>query len=226
MKTMKIIKNKNTVRVLIAAVMAAGFSQASRASITFPSTPGLFLVDDATGKTAFAAEGANGQASFSGTVGDYSVAISATGITLAGGAFPSLDLDVANAQAGAGATSLEVYYSNGPFGPSSGSYVLSTYVSSGTVVSTAYGGTSDFDLTSNLGGSSDTAGAVTVNTTGQGTTLTPYYLTLEDLITGSEVSADSSFRTIPETSTVLAGSLMLLPLGVGVLRSLRKERLA
>jgi len=204
------------------AVAVVGFAQVAPA-ITFPTTPGLFLVDVATGDTAFVAAAANGFAAYANTLGDYSINISATGDTAGSAMNPSMDLDVAVATAGAGATSLLVYYSNGAFGPTSGAYTLSTTgPAAGTVVTSAYLGSTAFSQTTSLGGSLDVF-PLTLNASG-GISANSYYVTMEDAITGSETSVDSTFSAVPESTTLVAAALMLLPLGIGAVRSLRKEQ--
>lgn len=60
-------------------------------------------------------------------------------------------------------------------------------------------------------------------TPGTGTTSDPTEQTVNDntTITGQWVST-----AVPEPTTVLAGALMLLPLGVGAFRAIRKDRIA
>jgi len=218
------MKNYKT-SIAIAALAVAGFAQISQAvpPPVFPTGPGLYLYDEATGASAFVAA-TGGFAGFLGTVGDYSVHVSATGSTIQGGSNPQLDLDVASAVAGAGATKLDVYYSDGTFGPTTGGYILQTTgpASGGPVFTSAGISSTVFGNASNLGGSTDVF-PYTLNATG-GITSTSYYLTIEDSITGSMTSIDSSITVVPETTTVVAAALMLLPLGIGAVRSLRKEQ--
>jgi hypothetical protein len=206
--------------LLITTLALAGFSQIASAVPTFPTVPGLYLYDEATG-TGVAVASVGGIANFDGVVGDYDVnisAVSATGITLAGGSAPALDLDVAEAEAGPGATVLDVYYSDGAFGPTHGAgYMLSTTgpAFGGPIVSSAYLGTSVFSQTTSLGGSTDVY-PFTVNATGT-FSCPSYYLTLEDSITGSETSVDSQFTTVPDGgATVMLLGIALS--GVGLLR--------
>ena len=206
------MKMKTTVLGTVLAV--AGFAQLASA---VPSSAGLYLIDTATGDTAFAADNVSGIATFNGTLGDYTVNISATGTTIARGGAPSLDLDVANATAGAGATTLQVYYSDGAFGPTASSFTLATTgpASGGPVTTSAYMGSSLFATTTLLASSVDVY-PFTVNGTGP-LVGTSYYLTMEDLITGTEVSVDSHFSTVPDGGA----TMMLLGLalsGVGLLR--------
>jgi hypothetical protein len=221
------MKNYKT-SLAIAALASAGFAQVAMAvpPPVFPGVPGLYLYDEATGASAFVANGVNNFANFTGTVGDYSVNVQASGITEAGGIDPILDLDVAHALAGAGATFLDVYYSDGSFGPTSGGYTLSTGgpATGGPIVSSAFLGGSVFSQTTPLGGSTDVA-PFTINATGA-INASSYFLTLEDHISGSEVSVDTTLTVVPESTTVIAAALMLLPLGIGAVRSLRKEQTA
>ena len=208
------MKNKTT--ILGAVLAVAGFAQVASATPTLPTAAGLYLVDTATGDTAFAAA-VGGIANFTGTLGDYSVNISSTGTTIAGGGAPSLDLDVANAHAGAGATTLQVYYSDGAFGPTAGNFTLSTTgpTTGGPITSSAYIGSTFFSTTTTLASSVDTY-PFTVNGTAS-INSSSYYLTLEDLITGSEVSVDTHFVGVPDGGATLMLLGMALS-GVGLLR--------
>jgi len=209
------MKMKTT--VLGAALAVAGFAQIVSA---VPTAAGLYLIDTATGDTAFAAANAGGVASFNGTLGDYTVNISATGTTISRGAAPSLDLDVANATAGAGATTLQVYYSDGAFGPTAATFSLNTTGPSvGTITTSAYLGSTFFDTTTTLASSVDVY-PFTVNGTGS-LVGSSYYLTIEDLITATGISVDSRFST--SLSSVPDGGAAILLLGmalsgVGLLR--------
>jgi len=203
---------KTTVLGTVLAV--AGLAQVASA---VPSSAGLYLVDTATGATAFAADNMNGIATFNGTVGDYTVNISATGTTIAGGSSPSLDLDVANATAGTGATTLQVYYSDGAFGPTASQFSLATTgpASGGPITTSAYLGSTFFSQTTTLASSVDVY-PFTVNGTGP-LNSSSYYLTLEDLITGTEVSVDTHFSTVPDGGATMMLMGMALS-GVGLLR--------
>ena len=188
-----------------------------------PTQPGIYLYDEATGTSKFVAT-TGISASYSGSVGDYSVVISATGITMAGGVNPCLYLDIAQAVAGVGATKLDVYYSDGTFGPTGGTYFLTTMgpATGGLVVTSAYWDTTVFGTTHSLGGSTDVYPS-TVNAAGT-LVADDYYLTIEDSITGSALSLDSELSVIPEPSTFVAAALLLVPLGISVGHILRKHR--
>ena len=214
---------------LIAALAGLGMGQLASAQVTFPSVAGLYLYDEATGQsTNVAAVG--GVAQFVGTVGDYTVIVNSTGRTLAGGANPILDLVVSEAIAGPNATRLDVYYSDGAFGPTAGQYILySTGPSGGgPVVSCAGSSTSFFGNAVNLGGGMDAYPCVT-NVTGI-INSTSYYLTLEDVISTtastSEIGVDSTLAVVPEPANLFSRSLVLLPIGIGAVRLLRKCRQA
>ena len=191
---------QNKTWLLTTVLAVAGFAQVTSA---VPGSPGLYLVDTSTGATAFRAA-SGGIASFAGALGDYSVNISASGTTIAGGTTPDLDLDVASATAGPGATTLQVYYSDGPFGPTSASYTLATV---GPVVGTAstyaYYGATLFSTNGGnlLGGGADTY-PYTLNATGA-ISASSYYLTLEYVISGSLTSIDSHFTTTAITNAPL-----------------------
>lgn len=61
-----------------------------------------------------------------------------------------------------------------------------------------------------------------------GTALTSYQLDPTTLIDSSPDGALSEYgpAPVPEASTIMAGALMILPLGIGAFRTLRKERMA
>jgi len=184
-----------------------------------PTAAGLYLIDTATGATAFAAANYySGIATFDGTLGDYSVDISTTGITLARGEDPSLELDVSAAFAGAGATSLQVFYSDGVFAPTIGQYQLASTGprSGGPVTSSAYVGSAFFATTTTLASSVDVSPSV-VNGSGTLNDANNYYLTLEDLITGTETGVTSTFTVTAPEPSALALLLMALP-GAALLR--------
>jgi hypothetical protein len=204
---------KPKTHLLVTALAVAGFSQIASAVPVFPSVPGLYLYDEATG-TGQAVAAVSGFASFFGTVGDYTVSV--TGVTITGGSSPFMDLDVAFATAGKGATKLDVFYSDGLFGPTGGTYMLDTTGpgTGGPVVTSAYLDTTVFGQTTALGGSTD-GFPFTVNATGS-LNAGSYYLTLEDSITGSETSVDSSISVPDGGATVMLLGIALS--GVGLLR--------
>jgi len=207
---------KNKIAHLGAVLVIAGFAQVASA---VPSSAGLYLIDNATGATAFAPDNAGGIATFNGTLGDYTVNVSATGTTLSRGSTPSMDLDVANASAGPNATTLTVYYSDGSFGPTVGTYTLATTgpANGGPVTTSAYLGSSLFATTTTLASGVD-AYPFVINGSGI-INSNSYYLTLEDLIVGSEVSVDSHFSTlsVPDGgATVILLGIALS--GIGLLR--------
>jgi VPDSG-CTERM motif len=190
--------------LLITTLAVAGLAQVASA-IPFPSTFGLYIYDTATGTSKYVAI-VGGTASYNGAVGDYTVAIS-TGITINGGGNPAIDLDVAQATAGAGATSLQIFYSDGGFGPSSGIYTLNTYLGTGGPVTTSgylSAANTPFGQTTLLGGSADVVGANVVNATGSLSGVqNPYSLTIADVITGTVTSMDSKLSVPDGGSTVM-----------------------
>lgn len=211
----------------IKTILMSSFAAVSMAQIAnatpFPADFGLFIVDTSTGNSQYVPI-TGGTAHYAGSVGNYSVAIS-TGITIQGGANPIIDLDVAQATAGQGATSLQIYYSAGGFGPSTGNYTLNTFLGTGGPVTTsAYLSTANtaFGLTTSLGGSPDVAGTITVNSTGSiGSVQSPYSLTICDTITGSIVSMDSKL-SVPDGGS----SLMLLGSALSVAGMIRRKLVA
>jgi len=206
----------------MAALAVAGVAQMASGQITPPDPTGptgLYLVNG--GSTVYMPI-SGGVASYSGVVGTYGLAV-AGGVQLMGGSTPEIDLDVTTTQAGTG--TLYIFFTDGAFGPTGGAnYSLSTSqfntVTGGTV------GTYAYQNSNLLGGSLDSTTGPVVNHTGV-LSGSSYYLTLEDVINGNITSADSTFVTaVPEANTLVAGALMLLPLGIGAVRAIRKERVA
>lgn len=107
-----------------------------------------------------------------GSVGNWMLSVS-TGNTLSGGSAPSIDLALSQASPGAAAGSLTVMFSDGGFGPSTGWADLTTSGGGnhgGSVVSTAYYGSSLFGMDNALADGSTLSG-------------NGYYLTIKDVIT-------------------------------------------
>jgi len=105
-------------------ILAAGLLGFCAAAHAVPSGPGLYLVDNTAGASVFVGL-SGGSASFTGTVGTWTVALT-TGTTLQGGVNPVLDLDIGAAVAGWKSTgSLQIIYSDIGFGPTSGTASLS-----------------------------------------------------------------------------------------------------
>jgi hypothetical protein len=200
----------------IAALAVAGVAHMASAQVIppNPTTIGLILQNWNAAHTVLLGSGAGilqagGAWTFNGAVGTYTsvtVQPAATGQLFAGGASPNMDLDVSTP---GGTGLLYVFFTEGIFGPSSGSYSLSLTGTSGV---TAFGYMNSTLLT---GG--------TINS-GNST----YYLTLEDVISGQSESSDATLTVsaVPEANTIAAGALMLLPLGIGAIRAIRKERVA
>jgi len=201
-------------------VLAVGFAQVATA---IPNTPGLYIVDTTTGQNAYVPIGAGGVAVFVGTVGDYSVnlGLNASGLTLLGGVDPCLDLQVASAIPGPGATTLKVFYSDGTFAPGgTGFFNLATTAGpiNGSVTSSAYTDSTIFGTTTLLASSADT-GVYTVNGTGALNPGSTYYVTLEDVIAGTASSMNTTFNTVPDGAT----TALLLGLGLSGVAALRKK---
>lgn len=217
-----------SVKYLVMGLAVLGSIHSSLAlppPVTPPPIPGLFLYDTATGLSEFAPS-SGGIASYNGTVGDYTVAIS-TGQTVVGGANPVLDLSVSTAQTSTSGDSLMIYYSDGSFGPTSGLYALSSFAFSGSVSSYAYLGAAPFDFSNPLGGSPDGNGVVTYNAIGP-ITANNYYLTMEDDVSGNVVSEDSTLQAgavipVPEPDNLLPFGLVLLSLGFATRRFLKQR---
>jgi len=206
---------KNKISLLIAALAVAGFAQVASAT-AFPTTAGLFIVDNATATTAYVPI-SGGLAGYSGSIGNWSVVIT-TGATISGGKNPALDLDVAATRVGTGATTLSIYYSDIGFGSSLGSYVLSTYLGTGGPVTTsAYLSTANTPFVGALlGGSADVAGALVINSTGPISAQNPYALTILEIISGSVTSMDTKLSVPDGGTTVMLLGIALS--GIGLLR--------
>ena len=96
---------------LIAALAVAGLVQVASAGPVFPTSPGLFLYDEATGATNFVPI-TSGVATVLPVVtfGDYTINAAITGQNFDGVIYPILDLSVDSVTAGAGAGKLDVYF--------------------------------------------------------------------------------------------------------------------
>lgn len=194
-------------------------AQSASAVPVFPSVPGVYIYDEATGDSTSVALSSLGVANFVGTVGDYSVSV--TGLVISGGSAPVLDLDVAAAiaTAGVGATKLDVYFSDGTFGPTFGAYTLVTLgpAAGGPATTSAYLDTAVFGQSTSLGGSADSY-PNTLNAAGLMSS-TSYYLTLEDSISATLVSMDSTLSVVPDGGA----TVMLLGAALAGAALLRKK---
>ena len=201
----------------IAALAVAGAAHMASAQIVppAPTTVGLILENIVGGVVVGTGTGtlqAGGAWTFNGIVGNYGnvlVKPAASGVEFAGGASPDLDVSVQTPGGnGINPGLLYVFFTEGVFGPSSGSYSIG-------VTGTPSSAFAYMDSTLLTGG--------TINS-GNST----YYLTLEDVINGPSESTDATLRVsaVPEANTIAAGALMLLPLGIGAIRAIRKERVA
>jgi hypothetical protein len=202
--------------ILTTALVVAGLAQAASAQgLLLQETGYADQVVNLTGNTAF----------YSANFGDYSLVFTG-GIIHSGGMLPVMDLDVIATTASANAGTLHILFSGGTFGPTLGNFLLTTAVgpfTSGTISTSVYESANPWGTTTELtpaGGVSDPAGATTTSwgVVSGGS----YYLTIEDVINGNVSSADSTLSVLPEPSTIVAAALMLLPLGIGSVRSLRK----
>lgn len=213
------MKKNQLIKFAGIAAVAAFAQHAAATPIPFPASFGLYLYDTASGASQYVPI-SGGTAHYNGVVGNYSLAIS-TGITISGGVNPVIDLDVAQATAGAGASSLQIFYSVGGFGSSTGSYTLDTFLGTGgPATTTAYlsAANTPFGQDTSLGGSADVAGTITMNASGvlSGTVASPYSLTIADVITGSIVSMDSKL-TVPDGGATLLMLGLTLP-GLALLK--------
>lgn len=226
----------NLVKKYILAAGLLGFCAASQA---VPSGPGLYLVDNTGGASVFVGL-SGGSASFTGTVGTWTVALT-TGTTLQGGVNPVLDLDIGAAVAGWKSTgALQIIYSDIGFGPTSGTATLSQKGNSlfGSVSSSAgfSTGNTAFANEGNLtGGVGPLSGFLFKGTStgGLNSAGSQYSLAIMAIITGGatylddiklSVNSDSITRdnSVPDSGM----SLVLLGLGLtalGVFAHFRKR---
>jgi hypothetical protein len=219
-------------------ILAAGLVGFCAASQAVPSGPGLYLVDNTGGASVFVAL-SGGSASFTGTVGTWTVALT-TGTTLHGGVDPVLDLNIGAAVAGWRSTgSLQIIYSDINFGPTSGTATLSDKGNSlfGSVLATAGYSTANtaFANESNLTGGVGPLSGFLFKGTSKGALNSggsPYELAIAATISGGatylddirlSVSSDSITRVnVPDSGM----SLVLLGLGLtalGVFARFRKQ---
>jgi hypothetical protein len=214
---------KKKIMAMTALAAVGGYVQITNAVVSPPATTGLYIYDTATGDSQYVAISGSETASYDGTVGDYSVNVNLTGNTAARGGAPIIDLDIADVQAGAGATTLQVFYSDGAFGPTTGNFLLAgTGVgagSTGSATTSAYLGASVFGTSTLLGTVAD-PGSVTGSINSSS-----YYLTLDTTITGSIISQDSNIAVSSAVSAPDGGTTVaLLGLGMTSLGMMRKFR--
>jgi hypothetical protein len=207
---------KNKINALIATLAAVGFVQvASAITIPFPNATGLLLFDSTgTGTTMTMGLDANGNASWNASVGSWNVVLTA-GATINGGANPQIDLSVTHATATAGAGNLYIYFTSGLFGPSVGTWNLTSHEVSGTATTYAYMSTGFPFSSANLLGSTAIPGTVAGGLNSGGL---QYYLAVEDIIsaTTGAVSLDSNLSVPDGGATVMLLGMALS--GVALLR--------
>lgn len=219
-------------------ILAAGLAGFCAASQAVPSTPGLYLVDNTSGANVFVGL-SGGSASFTGTVGTWTVALT-TGTTLQGGVNPVLDLNIGSAVAGWKSTgSLQIIYSDINFGPSSGIATLTekgnTMFGSLTASAGFNTGNTAFGNESNLTGGVGPLSGFLFTGTSTGALNSGgsnYVATIAATISGgitymgdiklSISSASQTSRSVPDSGM----SLVLLGLGLtalGVFARFRKQ---
>jgi len=197
------------IRCLILVAVVAGITTVNQGAVVFPSASGLVVYDSSTDTSQFIPT-TSGISYFAGSVGNYSVVIT-TGQTVNGGPDPILSLNVA-ATRNAGGTSLLIFYSDIGFGPSFGTYSLSTFLASGPLSSFAFLSplNTPFGQDVSLGGSADAQASVTVNASGPINAGAPFSLTIEDIVTGNVVSANTELTVVPVPEP---GEIALMSLG-------------
>ena len=203
--------------VALAAPLAAGFASSAMATVELELTSGL----STTGAILGSFCGTETCASFSGTVGAWTINLTAG--DSAGPGNPTMDLTSLNATSSASAAPLDVELSDNGFSVGSSLFFLA---SSGNLVSgtgsatySAYfdTGNADFAKTTLIGTLGPFSASYLANTVGPGATTTPYSLT-EDLVLtadagGVKWSTDSSVAPVPEPASITLLASALLGLG-------------
>jgi len=196
--------------------LAGGISLAALSTVqAVPSQFGLYL-DAGGGNTSFVGI-TGGSSVFDQSLGGWNLIVT-VGTTLSGGSNPAMDLQVyANGTQASG--DLKIYYSDGNFGPSSGTYILNSTVfsSPGVAISAGYSTTdTPFGNYSNLGGYSiPPNGQISGNLTAQG----PYSMTIyNDLAPGQTISLDTSLSVPDGGSTAILLGIALSCMGLFFIR--------
>ncbi len=106
---------------------------------------------------------------------------------------------------------------------------ITASVFSGTVSGASSVATSSYEnnnggVVFSLGGASSLNTAYDFAVWTSNTILVPGEVAIKDNTTADEVSLTAT--AVPEASTIMAGALMILPLGIGAFRAVRKERMA
>jgi len=207
---------KNKLLGIMTVAAAIGLTQIASA-IPYPSATGLLIYDSTgAGTTALVALSGSGTSSYNAAVGDWTVVLT-SGATINGGASPQIDLDVTSASAGAGAGTLYIFFTSGLFGPSVGTWSLTTTEASGSLSSYAYASSSLPLVAGNLlgGGADPNTYGGALNSGGL-----QYYMAIEDVINGSVVSSDSNL-SVPDggTTVILLGAALS---GLGLVRKMRR----